>query len=185
MSTVNKVILVARLGKDPEVRYMPDGTAVANLRVATSESWKDKNSGERKEQTEWHSIVMYGRLAEVCGDYLHQGDLAYFEGSLRTRKWQDKDGNDRYTTEIKADVMRMLITKRGDGSEGGGGNYGGGGGHDRGRPMTPSEQREQQRSQGQQPNAYAQAREGRAPAPRSQPTTSGTGFDDMDDDIPF
>jgi single-strand DNA-binding protein len=118
---VNKVILVGNLGKDPEVRYMPSGSAAANVALATSESWKDKQTGEQKERTEWHNIVFFGRLAEIAGEYLKKGSQIYVEGSLRTRKWQDKNGNDRYTTEIVANEMQML------GSRGGGGGGGGGG----------------------------------------------------------
>lgn len=119
---VNKVILVGNLGKDPEVRYMPSGSAAANLTLATSESWKDKQTGEQKERTEWHNIVFFGRLAEIAGEYLKKGSQIYVEGSLRTRKWQDKTGNDRYTTEIVANEMQMLGSRGGSGG-GGGGNY--------------------------------------------------------------
>ena len=105
---VNKVILVGNLGQDPETRYMPSGSAVTNLRIATSEQWKDKQTGERQEKTEWHSVAMFGRLAEVAAEYLRKGSQVYIEGSLQTRKWQDKQGNDRYTTEIKARDMQML-----------------------------------------------------------------------------
>ena len=105
---VNKVILVGNLGKDPEVRYMPSGSAVANVTLATSESWKDKQSGEKQERTEWHNIAFFGRLAEIAGEYLKKGSQIYVEGRLRTRKWQDKSGNDRYTTEIVANEMQML-----------------------------------------------------------------------------
>jgi single-strand DNA-binding protein len=105
---VNKVILVGNLGADPEVKYMASGDAVANIRIATSESWKDKNTGEQKEQTEWHNVVFYRKLAEIVGEYLKKGRQVYVEGRLRTRKWQDKDGHDRYTTEIIADEMQML-----------------------------------------------------------------------------
>lgn len=105
---VNKVILIGNLGKDPEVRYMPNGAAVANVTVATNESWKDKQSGEAQERTEWHNVVFYRRLAEIVGEYLRKGSQIYLEGSLRTRKWQDKSGNDRYTTEIIASEMQML-----------------------------------------------------------------------------
>ncbi len=111
---VNKVILIGNLGKDPEVRYMPSGSAVANVTVATSESWKDKQSGEQQERTEWHNVVFFNRLAEIVGEYLKKGSQVYVEGSLRTRKWQDKNGTDRYTTEIVASEMQML------GSRGGG-----------------------------------------------------------------
>jgi single-strand DNA-binding protein len=105
---VNKVILVGNLGRDPEVRYMPSGNAVANVTLATTESWKDKQTGEKQERTEWHNVVFYSRLAEVAGEYLKKGSQVYVEGSLRTRKWQDKSGNDRYTTEIIASDMQML-----------------------------------------------------------------------------
>jgi single-strand DNA-binding protein len=110
---INKVILIGNLGQDPEVRYMPSGGAVANLRIATSESWKDKQSGEMQEKTEWHSVVMFGRLGEIAGEYLKKGSKIYVEGRLQTRKWQGKDGTDRYTTEIVANEMQMLDSKGG------------------------------------------------------------------------
>jgi single-strand DNA-binding protein len=105
---INKVIIVGNLGQDPEARYMPNGDAVTNLSVATSESWKDKQTGDQKQRTEWHKIAMFKRLAEIAAEYLRKGSQVYIEGKLRTRKWQDKDGNDRYTTEIIADEMRLL-----------------------------------------------------------------------------
>ncbi len=105
---VNKVILVGNLGNDPDTRYMPSGSAVTNLSVATNESWKDKETGEQKDRTEWHKVAMFGRLAEIAAEYLRKGSQVYIEGKLRTRKWQDKDGNDRWTTEIIADEMQML-----------------------------------------------------------------------------
>ncbi len=110
---VNKVILIGNLGKDPEVRYMPNGNAVANITLATSESWKDKTSGEQQEKTEWHRIVMFRRLGEIAGEYLKKGSKVYIEGKLQTRKWQDNSGNDRYTTEIVADQMQMLDSRGG------------------------------------------------------------------------
>ena len=113
---VNKVIVVGNLGQDPETRYMPSGSAVTNLRVATNESWKDKQTGEQKDRTEWHSVAMFGRLAEIAAEYLRKGSQVYIEGNLRTRKWQDKDGNDRYTTEIIADEMQMLGGRSGGGA---------------------------------------------------------------------
>ena len=116
---INKVILVGNLGADPETRYMPSGSAVTNLSVATSESWKDKQTGEQKERTEWHKVAMFNRLAEIAAEYLRKGSQVYIEGKLRTRKWQDRDGNDRWTTEVIADEMQML---------GGRGGAGGGGG---------------------------------------------------------
>ncbi len=114
---VNKVILVGNLGKDPEVRYMPNGNAVANITLATSESWKDKQTGEQQEKTEWHRVVMFRRLGEIAGEYLKKGSQVYIEGKLQTRKWQDNSGNDRYTTEIVANEMQML-GGRGGGSAG-------------------------------------------------------------------
>jgi len=108
MSGINKVILVGRLGKDPEVRYTPSGVAVANFSIATSEEWKDKDTGEKKDRTEWHRIVAWRRLGEICGEYLHKGKEVYIEGKLQTRPWEDRDGNKRYTTEVVANVMQML-----------------------------------------------------------------------------
>ncbi len=108
---INKVILVGNLGQDPEVRYMPNGGAVTNITVATSETWKDKNTGEQQEKTEWHRVVMFRRLAEIAGEYLKKGSKVYLEGKLQTRKWQDQQGNDRYTTEIVADNMQMLDSR--------------------------------------------------------------------------
>lgn len=122
---VNKVILVGNLGQDPEVRFMPNSTAVANFTIATSESWKDKQTGEQKERTEWHRIVMYQRLAEIAGEYLRKGAKVYVEGRLQTRKWQDQNGQERYTTEIVASEMQML-DGRGQGGAQGGGGFGGG-----------------------------------------------------------
>jgi single-strand DNA-binding protein len=118
---INKVILIGNLGADPETRAMPSGTTVANMRIATSESWKDKQTGDMKEQTEWHSVAMFGRLAEIAGEYLRKGSQVYIEGRLRTRKWQDKQGNDRYTTEIVANEMQMLGGRGGGGAAAGGG----------------------------------------------------------------
>ncbi|MEL7311058.1 MAG: single-stranded DNA-binding protein [Pseudomonadota bacterium] len=135
---INKVILVGNLGQDPETRYMPSGGAVTNLRIATSESWKDKQTGEPQERTEWHSIAMFGRLAEISAEYLRKGSQVYIEGKLRTRKWQDKNGNDRYTTEVIADEMQML------GSRGGAG-----------APMGGGQQRPQQQAPAQQPAAVS------------------------------
>ena len=157
MASVNKVILVGNLGKDPEVRYAPSGDAFANVTIATTRTWKDKNSGEKKEETEWHRIVFNGRLAEIAGEYLKKGRSIYVEGRLRTRKWQDKDGTDKYTTEIIADQMQMLGSREGMG--GGGMDEGGGGGG--GRPASA-------------PRA--------TPAAAKKPAGN---FDDMDDDIPF
>ena len=113
---INKVIIVGNLGADPETRYMPSGSAVTNLSVATSETWKDKQTGEQKERTEWHKVAMFNRLAEIAAEYLRKGSQVYIEGKLRTRKWQDRDGNDRWTTEIVADEMQMLGGRGGGGS---------------------------------------------------------------------
>ncbi len=120
---INKVILVGNLGQDPETRAMPSGSTVTNITLATNESWKDKQTGEQKERTEWHKIAMFNRLAEIAAEYLRKGSQVYIEGKLRTRKWQDRDGNDRYTTEVIADEMQML-----GGRGGGGGSYSSGGG---------------------------------------------------------
>lgn len=141
---INKVILVGNLGQDPETRYMPSGAAVTNFTVATNESWKDKQTGEQKERTEWHRVAMFNRLAEIAAEYLRKGSQVYIEGKLRTRKWQDKDGQDRYTTEIIADEMQMLGGRGGagggsfgGGSGGPGGGHGGGHGGGQGGGMPP------------------------------------------------
>ncbi|MFO1467661.1 MAG: single-stranded DNA-binding protein [Steroidobacteraceae bacterium] len=123
---VNKVILVGNLGADPETRSMPSGTSVTNIRIATSESWKDKASGAQQERTEWHNVVLFARLGEVAAEYLRKGSQVFIEGKLRTRKWQDKQGNDRYSTEIVADNMQMLGARGGGGGGGSGGERGGG-----------------------------------------------------------
>ena len=121
---INKVILIGNLGQDPEVKYMPNGGAVTNVTLATSESWKDKNTGEQKENTEWHRVVFFRRLAEIAGEYLKKGSKVYIEGKLQTRKWQDQSGNDRYTTEIIANEMQMLDSRGGGAGAGaGGGGY--------------------------------------------------------------
>ena len=117
MAGINKVIIVGHLGNDPEMRTMPNGEQVANISVATSESWTDKNSGEKKTQTEWHRIVFYRRQAEICGQYLQKGSQVYIEGSLKTRKWQDNNGQDRYTTEIQGDVLQMLGSRQNEQSQ--------------------------------------------------------------------
>jgi single-strand DNA-binding protein len=141
---INKVILVGNLGQDPEIRYTADGRPIANFSVATSESWKDKNSGEKRERTEWHRVVVFGKLAEICGEYLSKGRQVYIEGRLQTRKWQGQDGQDRYTTEVVVDIrgtMQMLGSRDNAGSRpaaGGGGGGGGGGGYqDQGYPPPP------------------------------------------------
>lgn len=159
MASVNKVILVGNLGRDPETRYSPDGAAICNVSLATTSSWKDKATGEKKEETEWHRVVFYGRLAEIAGEYLKKGRSVYVEGRLKTRKWTDKDNNERYTTEIVADQMQMLGGREGMGS-GPSSNEA-----DYGEPrQAPA------RSGGSKP----------AGAPKQAPN-----FADMDDDIPF
>ncbi|AKZ61549.1 single-stranded DNA-binding protein [Herbaspirillum hiltneri N3] len=165
MASVNKVIIVGNLGRDPETRYMPNGEAVTNVAVATTESWKDKNSGEKKELTEWHRITFYRKLAEIAGQYLKKGSQVYVEGRLQTRKWTDKDGVEKYTTEIIADTMQMLGSRQGmgGGASDDGGSYGGG---------APARQSSGGGAGGGAARAPAAAR----PAPN---------FSDMDDDIPF
>jgi single-strand DNA-binding protein len=162
MASVNKVILVGNLGKDPETRYMPNGDAVTNVTIATSDAWTDKTSGEKKEATEWHRVTFYRRLAEVAGEYLKKGSSVYVEGKLRTRKWQDKDGQDRYTTEVIADVMQML------------GSRGGGGG------SAPMDDGPATGSRGES-SAREPARASKAAAAKKP----AGAFEDMDDDIPF
>ncbi|HEX4869516.1 MAG TPA: single-stranded DNA-binding protein [Moraxellaceae bacterium] len=182
MRGVNKVILVGNLGRDPEVRYLPSGGAVANVTIATSEVWKDKNTGQQQEQTEWHRVVFYGKLAEIAGEYLKKGSKVYVEGSLHTRKWQDKQtGQDRYSTEIKANTMQMLDS-RGQGG-GGGGNQGGGfgGGDDfaSGGNFPSYEDFDQAAAP-----APSRAPQQRPAAPASAPQRQAPA-DDFDDDIPF
>ena len=172
MASVNKVIIVGNLGRDPETRYMPNGEAVTNVAVATTESWKDKNSGEKKELTEWHRITFYRKLAEIAGQYLKKGSQVYVEGRLQTRKWTDKDGVEKYTTEIIADTMQMLGGRQGLGGgasdDGGSGSYGGGGG---GAPARQSA------------GGGAGGGGGAARAPAA--ARPAPNFSDMDDDIPF
>ena len=174
MASVNKVTLIGNLGRDPEVRYAPSGAAVCNITLATSRSWKDKTSGERQEETEWHRVVFYDRLAEIAGEYLKKGRPVYVEGRLKTRKWTDKDGAEKYTTEIVADQMQLLGGREDGGGGGGGGGRASmaGGGDDYGDGGAPA------------PRRSAPPPRAPAPAPRPAPKSS-TGFDDMDDDIPF
>ena len=166
MASVNKVIIVGNLGRDPETRSFPNGDQVANVTIATTDRYKDKTSGEMKEITEWHRVSFFGRLAEIAGQYLRKGSQVYVEGSLRTRKWTNKDGVDQYTTEIRADQMQMLGSRQGMGG--------------------PSSQDDGGDAGGYQPRAAAPAR-APAAAPRQAPAASkaASGFDDMDDDIPF
>ncbi len=162
MASINKVILIGNLGRDPEVRYTPNGAAICNIAVATSRNWKDKTSGEKVEETEWHRVVFYDRLAEIAGEYLKKGRPVYVEGRLKTRKWQDKDGIEKYTTEIIADNMQLLGGREGAGSGGSG--------------EEPS---------GYQRSAPTQNTTPRPATPAKPQAKTSTGFDDMDDDIPF
>lgn len=157
MASVNKVILVGNLGADPEMRYLPSGEAVANLRVATTDQWKDKD-GNKQEATEWHRVSFFGRQAEVCGQYLKKGSQIYVEGSIRTRKWQDKEGQDRYTTEVRGDRMQMLGGRQGMGD-------------------APP------RDSGGSSGSSGSSGGGSRPAPAAQP--AGGSFNDFEDDIPF
>ena len=170
MASVNKVIIIGNLGRDPEVRYAPSGAAICNVAIATSRSWKDKTSGERQEETEWHRVVFYDRLAEIAGEYLKKGKSIYVEGRLKTRKWTDKDGAEKITTEIIAQEMTML-----GGREDGAGPRSGGGGEEGGYGEPRAEA----------PRRAAPPPRAPAPAPRAPAAKSSTGFDDMDDDIPF
>jgi single-strand DNA-binding protein len=156
MASVNKVILIGNLGRDPEVRYLPSGDAVANITIATTETWKDKG-GEKQEQTEWHRVAMFGKTAEIAGEYLKKGSQVYIEGKLQTRKWTDKEGQERYTTEIRADRMQMLGSRSG-GSE----------------RMAPPDD-----------DAPPRSTSTAAPAKKAAGAGKGGGFDDIEDDIPF
>ncbi len=160
MASVNKVILIGNLGRDPETRYTADGAAITNITIATSDRWKDKATGEMKEATEWHRIAFFGRLAEIAGEYLKKGRPVYVEGRLRTRKWQDKEGQDRYTTEVIADNMQMLGSREGMGGATGGDFEGG----------------DESRAPARSSPASSSAR----PASKSTPSVA-----EMDDDIPF
>ncbi|MDU2939463.1 single-stranded DNA-binding protein SSB1 [Superficieibacter sp. 1612_C1] len=176
---VNKVILVGNLGQDPEVRYLPSGGAVANFTLATSESWRDKQTGETKEQTEWHRVVMFGKLAEVAGEYLRKGSQVYIEGQLRTRKWTDQSGQERYTTEINVPQIGGVMQMLGGRPQGGGAPAGGGQQGGWGQPQQP----QQQSQGGNQFSGGAQSR----PQPQQQaaPAQSNEPPMDFDDDIPF
>jgi single-strand DNA-binding protein len=181
MASVNKVILVGNLGADPEVRYLPSGDAVANIRLATTDRYKDKASGEFKEMTEWHRVSFFGRLAEIVSEYLKKGSSVYIEGRIRTRKWQAQDGTDRYSTEIVAEQMQMLGGRSG-GASMGGGDMGDDGGYSR----EPAQQRGGGRAAGGggAPRASGGGAGGGAGGGRSN-APAGGGFDEMDDDIPF
>ena len=174
MASVNKVIIVGNLGKDPEMRSFPSGDQVANVTIATTDKWKDKQTGDMKEATEWHRVVFNGRLAEIVGQYLRKGSQVYVEGSLRTRKWVDQSGAEKYTTEIRADQMQMLGSRQGMGAPGpaaGEGSYGG----------AYEAPRQAAAPASRMPAAAPRP----APAPAATPSRASSGFDDMDDDIPF
>ncbi|UYM17714.1 single-stranded DNA-binding protein [Endozoicomonas euniceicola] len=202
---VNKVILIGNLGGDPDVRFTQNGSAIANLNVATSESWTDKNTGQRQDRTEWHRVVVFGKLAEICQQYLRKGSKVYLEGKLQTRKWQDQQGQDRYTTEVVIDFggqMEMLDSRQ-DAGMGAAPNQMMGGGYQQAQ-TAPQQQRApqqqapqqrapqqqygapQQQAQAQQPPAPAQAPQQAAPQQQqAAPQPAAAGFDDFDDDIPF
>ena len=164
MASVNKVIIVGNLGRDPETRYSPDGAALTNISIATTSQWKDKTTGEKREETEWHRVAFFGRLAEIASEYLRKGSQVYIEGRLRTRKWQDKDsGQDRYSTEIVADVMQMLGSRSGSGM-----------------PME-----DEGRQDARPARAPAAARPASSAAKPAAKEPAGGGVADLDDDIPF
>lgn len=186
MASVNKVIIVGNLGRDPEMRTFPSGDQVANVTIATTDRWRDKNTGENKESTEWHRVVFNGRLAEIVGQYLRKGSQVYVEGSLRTRKWTDQaTGQERYATEIRADSMQMLGSRQGMGGAqqnqgyGDDAGYGDSGGYEAPRRQAPAPAARPAPAQRMAPPAAA-------PAPMAPPPQrAASGFDDMDDDIPF
>ena len=195
MASVNKVIIVGNLGRDPEMRTFPSGDQVANVTIATTDKWKDKQSGEMREATEWHRVVFNGRLAEIVGQYLRKGSQVYVEGSLRTRKWTDQAGIEKYSTEIRADNMQMLGSRQGMGGGGGGGQgdyddggYGGGGQQ---HQQAPQQQGGYEAPRRAAPAQAAAAPRPAPPAPRPAPpmapppARAASGFDDIDDDIPF
>ena len=192
MASVNKVIIVGNLGRDPEMRTFPSGDQVANVTIATTDRWRDKNTGENKESTEWHRVVFNGRLAEIVGQYLRKGSQVYVEGSIRTRKWTDQAGAERYSTEIRADSMQMLGARQGMGGgqsqgygdDAGYGDNGGGGGYE--QPAAAAAPRRPAPAPRQAAPAPRMAPPAAAPAPMAPPPQrAASGFDDMDDDIPF
>ena len=192
---VNKVILIGNLGNDPDVRFTPNGSAVANLSVATSESWTDKNTGQRQDRTEWHRVVVFGKLAEICQQYLRKGSKVYLEGKLQTRKWQDQNGQDRYSTEVVIDgfsgQMQMLDGRQ-DGA-GMGAPMGGGSGYQQQQQASAPQQAPQQQAPQQQYGGGAPQQQAPRQAPAQQQSQQqpqatpqpAAAFDDFDDDIPF
>jgi len=200
MASVNKVIIVGNLGRDPEMRTFPSGDQVANVTIATTDRWRDKNTGENKEATEWHRVVFNGRLAEIVGQYLRKGSQVYVEGSLRTRKWTDQQtGQERYATEIRADTMQMLGSRQGQGGSQGYGDDGfgdGGYGAPQQRPAARPAAAPRAAAQPQRGGGYGAGMDEDAPftpppaarpapAPQAPAPRAASGFDDMDDDIPF
>ncbi|MGO0308421.1 single-stranded DNA-binding protein [Endozoicomonas acroporae] len=188
---VNKVILIGNLGNDPDVRFTPNGSAVANLSLATSESWKDRNTGQQQEKTEWHRVVIFGKLAEIAQQYLRKGSKVYIEGKLQTRKWQGQDGQDRYTTEIVVDGFSgqlQMLDGRQEGAMGA--PMGGGGGYQQQAPQQQQSYAPQQPQQYGSPPQQQQQQQQHQPAQSQQPQSNpqpqpAGGFDDFDDDIPF
>ena len=183
MSSVNKVIIVGNLGRDPEMRTFPSGDAVANVTIATTEKWRDKQTGENRSHTEWHRVVFNGRLAEIAGQYLRKGSLVYVEGSLRTRKWTDQSGVEKFSTEIRADAMNMLGARQDnnqppDVDDG----YGKPASYDAPRRAAPPAAAPAPQ---QRPSAPPPPVQRAAPAAVAPPAPAGSGFDDIDDDIPF
>ena len=195
MSSVNKVIIIGNLGKDPELRTFPSGDAVCNVSIATTDKWKDKATGEMKEATEWHRVTFNGRQAEIASQYLRKGSSCYVEGSLRTRKWTDKDGAEKFSTEIRADRLQLLGSPSGNGGgQGGGDNRGQGDGSQRQQAQPQQRQqpqRDNDRNNDRSPGQRSNQQQQRSAAPANQGGylggggSHGGGFDDMDSDIPF
>ena len=173
MASINKVILVGHLGQDPEVKFMPSGGAVTNISIATTDTWTDKNSGQKQEKTEWHRVVFFNRLAEIVGEYLRKGSQVYIEGNLRTNKWQDQSGQDRYTTEIVAREMQMLGAR-----SGGTGDY-------NNTPQNTQQRPQGNPNQGQGQSPQPTAQQSAPPAQHSTSNEPPKSFDNFDDDIPF
>ena len=188
MASVNKVIIVGNLGKDPDVRSFPDGGQVANVSIATTDKWKDKQSGEMKEATEWHRVNFSGRLAEIAGQYLRKGSQVYIEGSLRTRKWTDKDGTEKFSTEIRGDSLQMLGSKTGgagNGGNSGNSGNGGNGGYDQGSSNSDGGGYAAASGRSAPRSSPPPRAASPAPAQRATAPSQASGFDEMDDDIPF
>ena len=181
MASINKVILIGNLGRDPEMRYMPSGGAVCNIVVATSRNWKSKDSGDKVEETEWHRVALFDRLAEIAGEYLKKGRPVYIEGRLKTRKWQDKEGRDNYTTEVIAENMQLLGGREGGGDDAGGSRGAVRDGGDFSRDRDGAAGASSPARGAQRPQARPEAPQ----RPAAPAKSASSGFDDMDDDIPF